>query len=705
MSNKRRLIDCQYFRKHDIAVIQEILNGERNYIIIKNPDFEYFIEPELKAHKKDTEYYKPISELKSIKCKYSKIQESILENIPVYYNGERVYNPIHIPYEERKSKIMCNHNLYSADDTIENRLIIDYYEKYKDEIDESVPIKFLFFDIETHCDFRYIIYLELEKIFKYLNGLSDKYVAELDDIDLSYYTDMMNEIDPEVFKSHIDKYKKESALNLYTDPRLFIALMKSKMAESEEYRVRTLDFVKRNLTKEKLTYFYENLGFPDENKGNNRIDAISFVDTIERKLYMYLLDIPSDLKDKNDLEYIRNNNFVKTDLSKFVELFSVISFLKNIEKNEYEKYKVLLDQLDDMINIYEKAEFTEDELLKVSEFVNLSKIIIENFDNIVRIDVEYKLFNSELEMLLDFFNKIKYEIKPNIIAAHNAKFDINTIKNRLEKYSKNLNDKKLSFSYQINQLTDFGEEFQELDILIKIDLDVKQQNQEKTKYIFPGLVTLDTLLLYAKLIAKERDYSLNAIALDELSDKKIEYSFDITEFYMRDIKRFIKYSAVDTLLLMRLEEKLKFLELYQFIMSDTKSDWGSYIYTTAYLTNWLKYEFWNNKDCRYVMRNNLTGLNPKKKKSDDEVGYDGAYNTDLSGACDSYGYHENLFDLDYSSFYPSCAITTNICPSQFYFSVRDNYKEMHNDYMFMDKITFANKYFEMPSIKDIIKEI
>lgn len=705
MSNKRRIIDCQYFKKDDIAVIHEILNGKRNYIVIKEPDFEYFIEKELKAHKKDTEYYKPISELRSVKCKYSKVQESILENIPVYQNGERVFSPFLIPYSERKAKIMCNHNLYSADDTIENRLIIDYYEKYRSEIDESIPIKFLFFDIETHCDFRYTIYLELEKIYNYLNGKSQNYVAELDDIDLSYYETIMNEEDPEKFKSYIDQYKYESNLNLYADPRLFISLMKSKMSESEEYRNRTLDFVKRNLTKDKLTYFYENLGFPDENKGNNRIDAISFVDTIDRKLYMYLLDVASDLNDKKDLEYIRDVYIVKKDLFKFVELFSVISFLKNIEKSDHDKYLDLLKDLSEMVSIYEKAEFTEDELLKVSDFIELSKTLIENYDNIIKIDVEYKIFKSELEMLTDFFNKIKYEIKPNIIAAHNAKFDINTIKNRLEKYSKKFDNKKLSFEYQINQLTDLGEDFEDLDILIKIDMNVKQQNQEKTKYVFPGLVTLDTLLLYAKLIAKERDYSLNAIALDELSDKKIEYSFDISEFYMRDIKRFIKYSAVDTLLLMRLEEKLKFLELYQLIMSDTKSDWGSYIYTTAYLTNWLKYEFWDNKDCRYVMRNNLTGLNPKRTESDDEVGYDGAYNTYLSGPCDSYGYHENLFDLDYSSFYPSCAITTNICPSQFYFSVDDRYKEMHNDYMFMDRITFANKYFEMPSIKDIMEEL
>lgn len=130
------------------------------------------------------------------------------------------------------------------------------------------------------------------------------------------------------------------------------------------------------------------------------------------------------------------------------------------------------------------------------------------------------------------------------------------------------------------------------------------------------------------------------------------------------------------------------------------------MYRTTYLTNLIKYELMNRKDGKFIARNNLTFLNPKKEKtqgSTKETSYDGAYNTTLDGVCDTYGMHENLFDLDFSAFYPSCALTTNLCVDQLLFATEQ--KELHNDYIFMSKIAFGNKYLNLPSSEEIYKMI
>lgn len=705
----RKLIDCQYFKSIDTAVIHEIVDGERNYQIIKNPDFHYYIEPELKENKKDTKYYKNINELKRIDCKYCDLYDSVslnlygknfdsLDFILDFNLSSEKAKEMSEHYHSKERLLLANHNLYGADDQIEYRLIADYYEKYKDEIDMSIPSNYMFFDIEVHSDFDKNIYLELEKIYNYLNE-GVEYVPDINNIYLEPFNYLMNEEDLEKIKEYIMIFSKKSIDIKYQDLRFFLALFNSKAREIDKNRVET--FLKNNLTKEKLNFIYDNIGFPDENKGNNRVDAISFVDVTKRKLYMYLLNVQDDLKDYEDKKYIMDKKYVQNDLSKFVELFLIVSYLTNIDSKNREICSELLEELPFLTSMYKSIDIKdENDKAKLVSIIDKAKNTIPNYDEVVKINVEYKLFDSEIAMIKDFFNKIKTEIKPSIIAAHNAKFDINTLKNRLIKFGEN-------FNYEINQLTTFNDPLlNNIESEIKIDMLTMERKKEKTKYFCPGIVLLDTLLLYAKSVSGEKNWSLDSIANEELNDSKISYDFPIHEFYARKVKTFIKYSSVDTLLLMRLEEKLEFISLFQLILSNSKTGWNSYMYRTTYLTNLIKYELLNRKDGKFIARNNLTFLNPKKEKtqgSTKEVSYKGAYNTTLDGVCDSYGFHENLFDLDFSAFYPSCALTTNLCVDQLLFTTEQ--KELHNDYIFMSKIAFGNKYLNLPSSAEIFKSI
>lgn len=598
----RKLIDCQYFKYQDIAVIHEIVDGKRNYQVIKNPDFHYYIEKELKDKKKYTEYYKNINDLRRVDCKFKdralSVHQETRSNIDIT-NG--------IDYKLEKI-ILANHNVYSADDFIETRLIIDYYNKYKDEIDDMIPINYMFFDIETHNDFHKLYYMEAKKIYNEIH-FNKPYIPEIDKIYLEPFKYIMEETNMDLLKEHIISFMRKVKEEQFFDLRFYIALYNSKAMEIDRNRV--VSFLKTHMTNELLEFYFDNIGFPDENRANNRIDAISFVDVTKRKLYMYLLNVPDDLEDISDKEYIKDKLLVKQDLFKFIELFSIVSYLKNIDKKDMEVCKELLDQLPYLNKMYHDIDITnEEDKQRVNELVELAKRIIPNYDNEVKIDVEYRLFDREIEMILEFFRMTKEEIQPSIIAAHNAKFDINTLKNRLDKYG-------YSFDEMINQFTTMDDdELSRIKSYIKIDVTTMERKKDKTKYFIPGVVLLDTLLLYAKSSSGEKNWSLESIANEELQDSKIKYDFEIYEFYLKDVKRFIKYSAVDTLLLMRLEERLKFINLFQVILAHTKTDWSHYMYRSLFITNLIKYEMTVRDDGHFVLRNNLTPLNPKDDKAE-----------------------------------------------------------------------------------------
>lgn len=691
--SKRRLIDCQYFEKQDIAVIHEIVDNERQYQIFKNPDFSYYIEPNLKQKKKETKYYKHINELRRVDCKYADRYKSMIKELGVTNISS---DELERSYQLRK-QLCADHNLYGSDDAIEFRLLRDYTEKYKDELDDSMPIHYMFFDIETHSDFDKNVYVCLKDIYNNLES-GDIKPLDVSEIYLEPYKNIIECTDIDEFIGYLHNYSERFQKHKYRDARVFIAIYQSKMMSLNQERC--VNYLNKCITKEFLDSYYDDIGFPDENKANNRIDAISFVDTYNRKLYMYILNVPEDLKKEDEREYVLDENYVQNDLFEFLQLFTLTSYLKNASKADKKRYEDIVKDLEFLDTKYEDYKAcTDEDKIKIKEIVEKAKAIIPSFDNEIKIEVEYKVFDFELDMLKSFFSVTKNVIKPNIIAAHNARFDILTMKGRLAKFDE-------SFDQEINQFDCFYDVYPELKEIVpymKIDMLTMEKKKEKTRYDFPGLVTADTLLLYAKTVSKEKDWSLNSIANEELNDHKVDYDFDITEFYSRDIRTFIKYSAVDTMLLMRLEEKLQFISLYQLILSNSRSPWSQLVYRTAFIANMFRYELWTQESGPYAMRNNL--CIPDHSKSSEEssgTAFQGAYNTALDSACDSYGYHQNLFDLDFSAFYPNCAITTGIAVDQIVFFTDD--KEMHNDYMFCTKLDFGNKYFNLPSSIDILND-
>jgi len=100
--------------------------------------------------------------------------------------------------------------------------------------------------------------------------------------------------------------------------------------------------------------------------------------------------------------------------------------------------------------------------------------------------------------------------------------------------------------------------------------------REQVKYEMTGVAQLDYLDLYKKFTYITREsYKLDYIADVELGQKKLESGFDtFREFYENDWNRFVEYNIIDTVLVDKLEDKMKLIELCLTMAYDGKCNYA-----------------------------------------------------------------------------------------------------------------------------------
>lgn len=92
--------------------------------------------------------------------------------------------------------------------------------------------------------------------------------------------------------------------------------------------------------------------------------------------------------------------------------------------------------------------------------------------------------------------------------------------------------------------------------------DIEVGNKIKIMYNLTGRISLDYLELYKKYCYEERhSYKLDSIAELELDENKVAYEGTLDELYNEDFKKFLEYNIHDTRLLVKLDEKLKYIDL------------------------------------------------------------------------------------------------------------------------------------------------
>jgi DNA polymerase elongation subunit (family B) len=162
-----------------------------------------------------------------------------------------------------------------------------------------------------------------------------------------------------------------------------------------------------------------------------------------------------------------------------------------------------------------------------------------------------------------------------------------------------------------------------------------------------GRVHLDYMQLYRKYTYEERhSYSLDAIGEYELDERKTQYEGTLDQLYNKDFPKFIDYNRQDTLLLAKLDKKLRFLDLANELAHDNtvllQTTMGAVAVTEQAIIN----------------EAHQRGLVVPNRKGKDDHG-----DTQAAGAYVAFpkkGVHEYIGAIDINSLYPSAIRALNM---------------------------------------------
>lgn len=694
----RKLVDMQYHYDTDSILVHEIVDGERKYSFIDKPKLYFGVLDTSKEGAKpfiekiNKAYFVPAELMKWYNVPYKTRHEKLLEMTG--YEKQYIKSLSSEQLRELKKECMANPYLYYADNSIEFQEKINYSRTFKDEIDSSIKLHVCSFDIEVHDFFNTDIFVHVR------DNIIEK------NCDLSYYLSLNHQnIISNVFNKHRNKLL-ESSINTLDDIYNFIDSDFVKNTVYQDYYIMRIvpygiskyvlnespENYNRERLQELLNLVYEtfhrmdyttNVGFPDEEVAPSAVDAISLYSDKESKMYMYLVHFPFDTSENCAEKFEEYHDALKY----YLNAMNMKIFINN-DKSFRNDNKELVEKINESLTNkpYERI----DELVKEVEL----KIGKDKFETIFGfIDLEIKTFENEASLLGEFFRDLRFNIQPNVLLAHNVKFDFLTLYNRLYLYYRT--NPNLYFSQVGPFFTDSPETITE-PFTAEIRLSHNTTNKRDNTYFdVPGLVVLDSQSLIAKTSFRERDFSLNAVCRDYLKETKFEYEGTIQELYRTDTKDFIFYSAIDTLLVHKLNEYLDLVGQFDTIVSNTFSKWSEHPLKSAYITNTIKYEV-------FQEYNLVTQNNRRKVVNEESDGFEGAYVTDPV-ECQTYGIHEDVYDGDASSQYPYAIISANTMTDKLIGQFVDI--DMYREYLQLDKLQFFSKHFNTDPVETLMEKL
>ena len=246
--------------------------------------------------------------------------------------------------------------------------------------------------------------------------------------------------------------------------------------------------------------------------------------------------------------------------------------------------------------------------------------------------VEYIHCENETKLLENFVLDWSMNY-PDIITGWNSRFfDIPYIVNRIVKVLGEKMAKKLSpwGWYKENEINLFG-------------------NRKQQVFDLVGISSIDYMDAYKKFTyVNQESYSLNHIAYAELGEKKLDYSeySSLHELYKTNFQKFVDYNVHDVVLLERLEEKMKLLEMIISLAYMAKCNFND-VFSPVKM--WDCIIFNHLKDQQIVV--------PPKKHDTKSEAYEGAYVKDPQ-----IGRHKWVASFDLNSLYPHLIMMYNISP-------------------------------------------
>ena len=180
---------------------------------------------------------------------------------------------------------------------------------------------------------------------------------------------------------------------------------------------------------------------------------------------------------------------------------------------------------------------------------------------------------------------------------------------------------------------------------------VVSNNRELIAYEMMGVSSLDYIELYrwyAPGGKSQESYKLDNIANVELGDSKLSYDeYDnLHALYRENYQKFIEYNIKDVELILRLEDKLKLIELGLTLAYDTKTNYEDIFAQTR---------MWDAMTYSYLLERGI--VVPPKVVKDKTSAFEGAFVKDPQ-----IGMHNWVASFDLNSLYPHLMMQYNISP-------------------------------------------
>lgn len=266
-----------------------------------------------------------------------------------------------------------------------------------------------------------------------------------------------------------------------------------------------------------------------------------------------------------------------------------------------------------------------------------AKDICYGFENCV-------LFKSEKEMFDMFFQLIE---DADILTGWNSEgYDIPYMVNRVTRVMSKDDTRKFCLLGQLPKTRKY-----------------ERFGKEETTYDLVGRIHMDYLQLYKKYNYESRhSYKLDFIGEMEVGENKTQYEGTLDQLYNKDFKKFLEYNRQDTMLLVKIHNKLKFLDLANALAHENTVLLPTVMGSVAMIEMAIMNEAHE--------RGMVIPDKQRKGSSNDEQQAAGAY-----VATPKRGIHEWVGAMDINSLYPSAIRALNMAPETIIGQVRQSLTE------------------------------
>lgn len=258
--------------------------------------------------------------------------------------------------------------------------------------------------------------------------------------------------------------------------------------------------------------------------------------------------------------------------------------------------------------------------------------IVNSFENCL-------MFRDEVEMLEVFFQLIE---DADVVTGWNSEgYDIPYMVNRTTRVMSKDDTRKFCLLGQLPKPRTY-----------------ERFGKEETTYDLVGRIHMDYLQLYKKYNYESRhSYKLDFIGEMEVGEQKTQYEGTLDQLYNKDFKQFIVYNRQDTMLLVKIHRKLKFLDLANALAHENTVLLPTVMGSVAMIEMAIMNE---------AHQRNLVVPDKKKRQvNENEQPAAGAY-----VAVPKKGIHEYIGAVDINSLYPSAIRALNMAPETIVAQIR-----------------------------------